>query len=141
MVQGLRLKTSSLFCHRLESGVEFDESLISNTLEHRGCGIRAVSYEVAPKSWLPEACVWVHMETGARKIWVHSFAHCFAAEELTFSSKLDADCWALVTAKSIIDRAFEQPKSSSQTWARPRANYFSRIWGLTRRSLSFRHHS
>jgi hypothetical protein len=141
MVQGLRLIASSLSCHRLESGVEFDESLISNTLEHRGCGIRAASYEVAPKSWLPEACVWVHMETGARKIWVNSFAHCFAAEELTFSSKLDADCWALVTAKSIIDRAFEQPKSSSQTRAGPRANYFSRIWGLTCRSLSFRHHS
>jgi hypothetical protein len=141
MVQGLRLKASSLFCHRLESGVEFDESLISNTLEHRGGGIRAASYEVAPKSWLPEACVWVHMETGARKIWVHSFAHCFAAEELTFASKLDADCWALVTAKSIIDRAFEQPESSSPTRVGARANYFSRIWGLTCRSLSARHHS
>lgn len=118
--------------------MEFDESLISNTLEHRGCGIRAASYEVAPTRWLPEACVWVHMDIGARKIWVHSFAHCFAAEQLTFSTKLDADCWALVTAKSIIDRAFEQLEAPSQTRVGPRTNYFSRILGLTRRSLTTR---
>lgn len=116
--------------------MEFDESLISNTLEHRGCGIRAASYEVAPTRWLPEACVWVRMETGARKIWVHSFAHCFAAEQLTFGNKLDADNWALVAAKSIIDRAVEQLDSSTQTRAGPRAKGFSRIWGFTRRSLS-----
>ena len=116
--------------------MEFDESLISNTLEHRGCGIRAASYEVAPTRWLPEACVWVRMETGARKIWVHSFAHCFAAEQLTFGNKLDADNWALVAAKSIIDRAVEQLDYSTQTRAGPRAKGFSRIWGFTRRSLS-----
>lgn len=121
--------------------MEFDESLVSNTLEHRGCGIRAASYEVAPTCWLPEACVWVRMETGARKLWVHSFAHCFAAEQLTFGNKLDADNWALVAAKSIIDRAFEQIEPSTQNRTGPRANRLSRIWELTRRSLSVRQRS
>lgn len=115
--------------------MEFDESLISHTLEHRGCGIRAASYEVAPTRWLPEACVWVHMESGARKMWVHSFAHCFAAEQLTFANKLDADNWALVAAKSIIDRAVEQLDSSTQNRTGPRTKVFSRFWSLTRRSL------
>jgi hypothetical protein len=121
--------------------VEFDESLINNTLEHRGCGIRAASYEIAPTRWLPEACVWVHLETGARKLWVHSFAHCFAAEHLTFASKVDADTWALVAAKSIIDRAVDRSDSSTQTKTGPRTNYLSRIWSLTRRSFSVRHRS
>jgi hypothetical protein len=120
-------------------GVEFDESLISSTLEHRGCGIRAASYEVAPESWLPEACVWFHMEPAAHKIWVHSFAHCFAAEQLRFPNKFDADNWALGAAKSIIDRAFEQLESSSQTRVGARASYLSRIWSLTRGSLATRH--
>jgi hypothetical protein len=118
--------------------VEFDDSLVSNTLEHRGCGIRAASYEVAPTRWLPEACVWVRMESGARKIWVRSFAHCFAAEHLTFSNKIEADSWALVTAKSIIDRAVEQPDSSLDIRTRTRANRFSRIWRSTRSSLAMR---
>lgn len=121
--------------------MEFDQSLISNTLEHRGCGIRAASYEVEPTRWLPEACVWVRMETGARKMWVHSFAHCFAAEQLTFANKFDADSWALVAAKTIIDRAFEQPDSSRQNQKGPRANHLSRLWSLTRRSLSVRNRS
>ena len=116
--------------------MEFDESLFSNTLEHRGCGIRAASYEVAPTRWLPEACVWVRMETGARKIWVRSFAHCFAAEQLTFGNKLDADNWAMVAAKSIIDRALEQLELSTQSLTGPRTNRLSRVWALTRRSFA-----
>ena len=115
--------------------MDFDESLVSDTVEHRGCGIRAASYEVAPTRWLPEACMWVRMETGARKIWVHSFAHCFAAEQLTFGNKIDADSWALVAAKSIIDRAVEQLDSSPDIKSLPRSK-FSRIWRFTRRSLS-----
>jgi hypothetical protein len=121
--------------------VEFDQSLISNTLEHRGCGIRAASYEVEPTRWLPEACVWVRMETGARKIWVHSFAHCFAAEQLTFANKLDADNWALVAAKSIIDRTFEQIDTYSPTQTGRRVTFLSRLWSVTRRSLSGRNRS
>jgi len=121
--------------------VEFDQSLISNTLEHRGCGIRAASYEVEPTRWLPEACVWVRMETGARKIWVHSFAHCFAAEQLTFANKLDADNWALVAAKSIIDRTFEQIDTYGPTQTGRRVTFLSRLWSVTRRSLSGRNRS
>lgn len=82
--------------------------LISQNLEHRGCGIRAASYEICPESWLPEACVWLQTETGQRKVWVHSFAHCFAAEDLMFSNQLEADSWALAAAKKIIDRALEE---------------------------------
>jgi hypothetical protein len=115
--------------------VDFDDSLVSNTLEHRGCGIRAASYEVAPTRWQPEACMWVRMETGARKIWVHSFAHCFAAEQLTFGNKIDADSWALVAAKSIIDRAVDQLDSVPDIERMPLSK-FSRIWRFTRRSLS-----
>lgn len=121
--------------------MEFDQSLISNTLEHRGCGIRAASYEVEPTRWLPEACVWVRMETGARKIWVRSFAHCFAAEQLTFANKLDADSWALVAAKSIIDRAFEQFDAPGQKHTGTRANYLSSLWRRTRRTFSVRDRS
>jgi len=141
LVWSLRFVLSSLIKTGGRVGVEFDESLISNTLEHRGCGIRAASYEVEPTRWLPEACVWVHMETGARKIWVHSFAHCFTADQLTFGNKLDADNWALVAAKSIIDRAVEQLDSPRQKQTGPRANYLSRLWSLMRRSLSGRNRS
>jgi hypothetical protein len=80
----------------------------SHSIQHRGCGVRAASYSVGPKAWLPEACVWLETEAGSRRIWVHSFAHCFDAEKLTFPNKLDADGWALVAARTIIDRALEQ---------------------------------
>jgi len=105
---------TTLLTHRQpvlgDFSLDFDNDLISRTLEYRGCGIRAASYEVQTESWLPEACVWLCTEEGDRKIWVHSFSHCFAAEELTFPSKFDADRWALDAAKSIIDRAFEAPQ-------------------------------
>jgi len=115
--------------------VEFDESLHNKTLEHRGCSIQTASYEVEPTRWLPEACLWVQTETGSRKIWVHSFAHCFAAENLMFSKKLDADNWAIEAAKSIIDRALEPLESSGECKRRPDANYLSRAFELTRRSF------
>ena len=113
--------------------MDFDESLISHTLEHRGCGIRAASYEITPQSWLPEACVWLHTDVGHRKMWVHSFAHCFAAEELTFPSRLDADSWALGAARSIIDRAFEELNLPAVPH---RVRNFARVWKIARSSLS-----
>lgn len=126
-----------------ESAMEFDTDLISQTLEHRGCGILAASYEIQPRSWLPEACVWLQTEAGHRKIWVHSFAHCFAAEELTFPNRLDADSWALVAAKSIIDRALEGPLGR-QTKAGNRARHLSGIFGFARHAVfnlrRFHHH-
>lgn len=87
--------------------------IINQTLEHRGCGIRAASYEICPESWLPEACVSLQTETGQRKVWVHSFAHCFAAEDLMFSNQLEADSWALAAAKKIIDRALEKDEPAA----------------------------
>jgi len=115
--------------------LEFDNSPISNTLTYRGCGIRVASYEVEPTRWQPEACMWVQTENGSRRIWVHSFAHCFAAEHLTFANKLDADNWALEAAKSIIDRGFEPLDSSAENQPRKEANYLSRAFDLTRRSF------
>jgi hypothetical protein len=84
------------------------EKIILHSIKHRGCGIRAASYSVGPQAWLPEACVWLQTETGRHRLWVHSFAHCFDAEKLTFPNKLDADSWALGAARTIIDRALEQ---------------------------------
>lgn len=103
---------------------------VFHSVNHRGCGIRAASYLVAPSSWLPEACVWLKTENGPRRVWVHSFAHCFDAEKLTFPNKLDADGWALGAARIIIDRALEQFKvsvaippvpeeSPARAWQRP----------------------
>jgi len=101
--------------------MDFDPDLISQTLEYRGCGIRAASYELRPQSWLPEACVWLHTDAGHRKIWVHSFAHCFGAEDLTFADKIDADHWALEAARSIVDRALElTPLGVTARWANRR---------------------
>jgi len=104
-----------------EFTIDFDPDLISQTLEYRGCGIRAASYELRPQSWLPEACVWLHTDAGHRKIWVHSFAHCFGAEDLTFADKIDADHWALEAARSIVDRALElTPLGVTARWANRR---------------------
>jgi len=84
------------------------ELSMPDSMQHRGCGIRAASYAVGPQSWLPEACVWLETESGLRRLWVRSFAHCFGAEKLIFPNKTDADSWALGAAQTIIDRALEQ---------------------------------
>lgn len=105
------------------------------SINHRGCGIRAASYAVGPQSWLPEACVWLDTESGLRRLWVHSFAHCFNAEKLTFPNKLDADSWALGAARTIIDRAKEH-LMSSVTEAQPEPLHSPRgAWQLARRPL------
>jgi hypothetical protein len=114
--------------------VDFDTNLICHTLEHRGCGIRAASYEIRPQSWLPEACVWLETESGHRKLWVHSFAHCFAAEDLTFPNRVDADSWALVAAKAIIDRALEQSQPAPN-FSGYRAPHLSRVLSLARHPM------
>jgi hypothetical protein len=116
--------------------MDFNNNLISDTLEHRGCGIKAASYEVSPASWLPEACVWLHTGSGQRKLWVRSFAHCFAAEQLTFPNRLDADSWALVAAKTIIDRALEQLNlPTGASLARSDAP-ITGVWRMARHSVS-----
>jgi hypothetical protein len=92
---------------RSDSMTAWQEEMI-DSIDHRGCGIRAASYPIGPQSWLPEACVSLDTEMGTRKLWIRSFAHCFGAEQLTFPNKLDADSWALGAARKIIDRAFER---------------------------------
>ena len=112
------------------------EEVVVHPIKHRGCGIRAASYAVGPQSWLPEACVWLQTETGSHRLWVHSFAHCFDADKLTFPSKLDADSWALGAAQTIIDRALEQwtaataPDASETVETPPAA-----MWRLARYPL------
>src|SRR5215475_14558318 len=111
------------------------ETLPLNAIEHRGCGIRAESYEIEPQSWLPEACVWLQNEAGFLRLWVRSFAHCFDAEKLTFGNKQDADSWATLAAQKIIDRALEQPELGIvPATAKPR-KLFPRVWKLARHPL------
>ena len=111
-----------------------EEALI-DSIKHRGCGIRAASYAVGPQSWLPEACVWLQTETGSHRLWVHSFAHCFDADKLTFASKLDADSWALGAARTIIDRALEQLKASVAATPAEFEKPLHSAWQLARRPI------
>ena len=111
------------------------EEVRIESIKHRGCGIRAASYAVGPQSWLPEACVWLQTETGMRRLWVHSFAHCFDADKLTFPSKLDADSWALGAARTIIDRALEQLKASVAPAAAQSTKSPAGRWRLVRNPL------
>jgi hypothetical protein len=76
--------------------------------EHRGCNIRVASYEVGPQTWIPEACVSLSTDLGARKLWVRSFAHCFASDHITFNNRTEADHWALSAAQAIIDKALPE---------------------------------
>jgi hypothetical protein len=111
---------------------------LSHSVNHRGCGIRAASYPVAPEKWLPEACVWLQTEAGLRRVWVRSFAHCFDAEKLTFANKLDADGWALGAARTIIDRALEQLAASIASVAAPLpqpSEAPTKAWGFARHPL------
>ena len=105
---------------------------LSHSIKHRGCGIRAASYSVGPTAWLPEACVWLETEAGLKRVWVHSFAHCFDAEKLTFPNKLDADGWALIAARTIIDRALEQLNPPSTAAAHDSAKAAVQPWAFAR---------
>jgi len=104
-------------------------SAIYRTKEHRGCGIQAASYNVGPRTWIPEACVSLRTDSGARKVWVRSFAHCFAAENVTFANKIEADNWAFNAARAIIDKAlpdFDPPTSPRASLFTSRINEFFR---------------
>jgi hypothetical protein len=111
------------------------EEMLIHSINHRGCGIRAASYAVGPQSWLPEACMWLETEAGLRRLWVRSFAHCFDADKLTFPSKLDADSWALGAARTIIDRALEQLKSSVAPATAQSTQSPAGAWRLVRNPL------
>ena len=92
--------------------MDCNEELATGSMKHRGCGVRPASYEVAAQVWLPEACVWLQTDSGIRRLWIHSFAHCFDAEKLTFSNKFEADDWALGAARAIVDRALDEAVSA-----------------------------
>ena len=111
------------------------EEFVLDSMTHRGCGIRAASYEIESQSWLPEACVWLKTEIGLRRVWIHSFAHCFDAEKLTFPNKLDADSWALSAAKAIIDRALDTLESAIDPTPQKQVKPLLGIWRLGRRPL------
>jgi len=83
--------------------------------EHRGCNIRVASYEVRPQTWIPEACVSLETDLGSRKLWVRSFAHCFASEHVTFGNRTEADHWALSAAQAIIDKALPEFNAAALT--------------------------
>ena len=111
------------------------EELVLDCMKHRGCGVRAASYEVAPQSWLPEACVWLPTERGLRRVWIHSFAHCLGAENLTFNNKMDADHWAIVAARKIVDRAFDDAEENNLVNAMDVVKRKIGMWQLARRSI------
>jgi hypothetical protein len=95
--------------------MSMEASLIFHAKEHRGCGIRAASFSVGPQTWIPEACVSLQTDDGARRLWVRSFAHCFMSQDVTFPNKIEADNWAFNAATAIIDKAlpeFDSPSSS-----------------------------
>ncbi len=110
------------------------EELVIDSVKHRGCGIRAASYEVAPQAWLPEACVWLQTESGLRRLWIHSFAHCFDADKLTFTNKFEADDWALVAARAIVDRALDDAEFIATPRAMNAAKRSGSKWQLARYS-------
>ena len=114
--------------------MNFTEELVVESMKHRDCGIRTASYEVAPQAWLPEACVWLQTESGLRRIWIHSFAHCFDAEKLTFTNKFEADNWALGAARAIVDRALDKAESSATARAAQAVKPFNSMWQLARNS-------
>src|SRR5688572_17688352 len=94
--------------------MSMEAGLLIRAKEHRGCGIRAASYSVGPHIWIPEACVSLQTDVGARRLWVNSFVHCFTTEIITFPNKIEADNWAFNAARAIIDKAvpeFDQPTS------------------------------
>lgn len=104
--------------------------------EHRGCGIRAVSYKAGPKSWIPEACVWLQTDSGARKVWVRSFAHCFASENVTFPNKIEADNWALNAARAIIDKALPDFEAHASPRIPLHTGHLDRLLVMARRPLA-----
>jgi len=112
--------------------VNFAEELVVESMKHRDCGIRTASYEVAPQVWLPEACVWLQTDSGSRRVWIHSFAHCFDAEKLTFTNKFEADNWALSAAQAIVDRALDNAEFTTVARATKAAKPCARPRKLSR---------
>jgi hypothetical protein len=109
---------------------------IFRTKEYRGCGIRAASYEVGSRGWVPEACFWLYTDRGWRQLWINSFAHCLAAPNLTFPNKLEADACAFSLARRLIDRALLEFDSCTSQRKPHRTTHISKMLNLVLRPLS-----
>ena len=109
------------------------------TKEYRGCGIRAVSYKTSANEWVPEACFWLHTGHGLRRLWIASFAHCFARPDLTFAKKIDADAWAFRLARELIDRTLPEFTDPTAKTAVRQKNYMATVLKIVRRPLSAIH--
>ncbi len=86
----------------------FDLTDALDAQEYRGCEIHAASYRTRANEWVPEACFWLRTQHGLRRLWVASFAHCFARPGLTFADKIGADDWACRLARELIDRTLPE---------------------------------
>jgi hypothetical protein len=116
--------------------MSMEAGLLIRAKEHRGCGIRAASYSVGPHTWIPEACVSLQTDLGARRLWVNSFAHCFTTEIITFPNKIEADNWAINAARAIIDKAVPEFDQSRSLWLPRRSRSMSRFFAVACRQLS-----
>ncbi len=103
-----------------------------NSQEYRGCGIRAVSYRAGADKWVPEACFWFRTRSGVRRLWIASFAHCFARPDLTFTHKMDADSWAFQLARELIDRTLPEFIDSTARPAVKPKTYIAKVRQLVR---------
>lgn len=142
MVRRLRLSLSRgirfsflLEFVKSERVMSIETGLMLRAKEHRGCDIRAASYRVGPQTWIPEACVSLQTDDGARRLWVRSFAHCFMSENVTFSNKIEADNWAFNAAQAIIDKALPEFDLPSSPRVPLHTNAFSKILVIARRPL------
>jgi hypothetical protein len=65
-------------------------------------------------------------------MWIHSFAHCFDAEKLTFTNRFEADDWAVIAARAIVDRALDNAEFSIAPSAVKAAKRSASLWQLGR---------
>ncbi len=107
--------------------------------EYRGCGIRALSYKTGANEWVPEACFWLRTRHGLRRLWIASFAHCFARADLTFAKKIDADNWAFRLAQELIDKTLPEFTDFMAKAAVPQKSYMAKVIQIVRRPLSAIH--
>ena len=117
---------------------EKETGAIFRTKEHKGCGIRAASYQIKPGKWVPEACFSVYTESGWLQLWIQSFAHCFSMPDLTCSNKIEADNWAFRMARTVIDKTLpEFDRHERSTGAKFHLlTCFTKMWGIARHPFS-----
>jgi hypothetical protein len=96
--------------------------------EHKGCGIRAFSYQAGSGEWVPEACFWLYTADGWRRLWIKSFERFFAAPDITFFTQKEADDFAFRLARLLIDRTLTDLQETTQPRMAALPIYLSKIW-------------